>query len=121
MADWGMVRSFALKLPEVTERDTKFFVLDKQFAWPWLKRIAPKKPRVPCFDILAVRVKNEAMKVELITEEPDIFFTEPHYNGYPAILVRLDKIEFEELAQVLQEGWRAQAPAKLILKLDASA
>jgi len=109
MANWEDVRRIALKLPETSERDNKFFVREKQFAWSWLERIAPKKPRVPRLDVLAVRVKNEAAKVELMAEEPDIFFTEPHYNGYPAILVRLDKIETGELTLALEEGWRAQA------------
>ena len=42
---------------------------------------------------------------------PEKFFTEPHYNGFPAILVRLPEIEVEELAELIGDAWRCMAPA----------
>ena len=47
------------------------------------------------------------------------FFTEPHYNGFPAILVRLSEIELDELAELITDAWRCQAPPALVKEFDA--
>jgi hypothetical protein len=65
----------------------------KGFAWAWNERIEPKKPRVPNPEVLAVRVANQAEKEALLAADPEKFFTEPHYNGFPAVLVRLSSID----------------------------
>src|SRR5678810_1425743 len=82
----------------------------KGFAWVWMERIQPKKPRVANPAVLAVRVANEGQKEALISAEPTKFFTEPHYNGFPAVLVRLAEVNAKELRTLLEEGWRCQAP-----------
>ena len=83
------------------------------FAWSWNERIEPKKPRVPNPEVLAVRVASLAEKEELLAADPEKFFTEPHYNGFPAVLVRLPAIDAGELAELITDAWRCQAPHAL--------
>jgi hypothetical protein len=119
MATQADVRRIALKLPGAEEGSTGFsFAVPnkgklKGFAWVWMERIAPKKPRVPNPGVLAVRVANLAHRDLLLAAEPAKFFTEPHYNGFPAVLVRLDAVSSADLKMLLEEGWRCQAPAGL--------
>ena len=117
MATQEDVRRIALSLPGAREEEGRFaFAVEnrgkeKGFAWVWLERLAPRKPRVPRPDVLAVRVRDEGEKAALIGGDPDRFFTEPHYNGFPAVLVRLPAVTKAELAKLLLEAWRCQAPA----------
>ena len=103
MATPDDVRRIALALPEAaTNPDgTVFVVAGKAFAWPWLERIDPKRARVPNLDVLAVRIASEFEKEVLIDMDPAVFFTEPHYDGYPAILVRVPVIGDELLLREL--------------------
>jgi hypothetical protein len=87
------------------------------FAWAWNERIEPKKPRVPNPEVLAVRVASVAEKEELLAADPEKFFTEPHYNGFPAVLVRLPAIDAGELAELITDAWRCQAPRALAAEL----
>ena len=124
MADQNDVRRVALSLPETSEGIDHFAFSvrrgskQKGFAWVWMERSEPKKARVPCPDVLAVRVANESEKELLISSDPAKFFTEPHYNGFPAILVRLEAIEVDELEEMLTDAWRCMAPAALVKKFD---
>ena len=92
------VRRIALALPGTQEAKNHFAFSvknkdkQKEFAWVWLERITPKKPRVPCPGVLAVRVANLGDKDLMISAEPAKFFTEPHYDGFPAVLVRLNAV-----------------------------
>ncbi|HET8618836.1 MAG TPA: MmcQ/YjbR family DNA-binding protein [Acidimicrobiales bacterium] len=125
MATQDDVRRLALALPDAVEEDGKFaFAVPnrgklKGFAWVWQERVEPKKPRVPNPEVLAVRVADAGEKEELLAAEPDVFFTEPHYNGFPAVLVRLAAIEVDELAELLTDAWRCQAPRALVRAFDA--
>jgi hypothetical protein len=83
-----------------------------------LERVDPKKARIPNPDVLAVRVANELEKRALLSLDPTVFFTEPHYNGYPAVLVRLPAIEVDMLEQILTDAWLTRAPKKLAATLD---
>ena len=65
---------------------------------------------MPNPEVLAVRVADAGEKEELLAAEPDVFFTEPHYNGFPAVLVRLAAIEVDELAELLTDAWGARPP-----------
>jgi hypothetical protein len=120
VADQDDVRRIALSLPEVREGEDHFAfsVGKKGIAWVWLERPAPKKARVPNPEVLAVRVAGDAAKQELLTADPDKFFTEDHYNGYPAILVRLPAVDAEELRELLTDAWRIQAPKSLVKQFD---
>jgi hypothetical protein len=114
------VRRIALSFPETEEASDRFaFSVRnkgklKGFAWVWLERITPKKARVPNPGVLAVRVPNLAHKDLMVSTEPARFFTEPHYNGFPAVLVRLDAVSVADLRVLLADAWRCQAPASLV-------
>ncbi|HWM03666.1 MAG TPA: MmcQ/YjbR family DNA-binding protein [Actinophytocola sp.] len=117
MVDQSDVRRIALALPEVAEATDGVFgfsVRGKGIAWVWLERVEPGKGRVPQPAVLAVRVANQEEKESLLAADPDKFFTEPHYNGYPAVLVRLARIDEAELTELLTDAWRCRAPKRLI-------
>ena len=121
-SDAGDVHRVALSLPHATQDGSKIrYLVDggKAFAWTWKKRIEPKRARVEQLDVFAVRVANEEEKQVLIASDPAKFFTEPHYNGYPAVLVRLAEIDSDELTELLMDAWRIAAPRKLVAELDA--
>jgi len=107
MIDQAHVRRLALALPETAD-DSKpgqlaFSVGGKGFAWSFMERTAPKKPRVPRLDILAVRCEIERKEM-LIETAPQTYFDDDHYRGFPAVLVRLTAIEADELAALLDRG-----------------
>jgi hypothetical protein len=122
MADLEDVRRIALSLPETAGEGTGFGVMrggkPRGFAWVWNERVEPKKPRVPNPEVIAIRTAGLDAKDALIALAPDKFFTEPHYNGYPAVLVRLANVEIDELEDLLIEGWRCQAPKTLVKQFD---
>jgi hypothetical protein len=110
------VRRLATKLPGAHEAADRFAFSvenkgkDRGFAWVWLERIHPKKARVPNPKVLVVRVADELEKASLIAAAPEKFFTEPHYDGYPAVMVRLEQVSVAELRALLTEAWRTMAP-----------
>ena len=116
MAIQADVRRIAMSLPGTEEASDKlaFSAPHKGkaggYAWVWQERVTPKKPRMPNPNVLAVRVANLAQKDLLIAAEPMKFFTEPHYNGFPAVLVRLDAVSVEDLEILIAEAWRCVAP-----------
>ena len=120
MATQADVRRIAMALPG-TEASTDRFAFSvsnkgklKGYAWVWLERPAPKKARVPNPKVLAIRVASLGEKDAMIAADPVKFFTEPHYNGFPAVLVRLDAVSAAELRPLLREAWRCQAPQELV-------
>src|SRR5262245_43044323 len=125
MANQDDVRRIAMTLPGTiaSRKDFAFSVdhkgKEKGFAWVWKERIDPKKARVPQPKVLAVRVADQTDKAALLAADPDKFFTEPHYNGFPAVLVRLANVTEAELRRVLVEGWRCMAPKALVAAYDA--
>jgi hypothetical protein len=123
VADQDDVRRIALSLPETVEAEDHFGFRvrnkagrsgTKQFAWAWNERVTPGKPRVPRPDVLAVRVAGQAEKEMLLASDAGTFFTEPHYNGFPAVLIRLAAIGEEELRELITDAWRCQAPRDLV-------
>ena len=68
----------------------------------------------PDGNILGVRVADEGIKFALIADEPDVYFTTPHFDGYAAVLVKLDKIAERDLEELITEAWLTQAPRKLV-------
>ena len=117
MATQANVRRIALSFPGVEEAADRFaFSVPnkgklKGFVWVWMERVTPKKPRVPNPGVIAVRVANNGQKEALLSADPEKFFTEPHYNGFPAVLVRLDAVTAADLKVLIAEAWRCQAPA----------
>src|SRR5262245_59907889 len=120
MASQADVRRIALALPGAREEAGRFaFEVEdkgklKGFAWVWLERVEPKKPRVPRKDVIAVRVRDQAEKATLLAGDPERFFTEPHYDGFPAVLVRLPAVTVPQLRTLLASAWRCQAPKHLL-------
>ena len=125
MATQDDVRRLALALPDTVEADDRFAFSviskgkPKGIAWEWRERVHPKKPRVPNPDVLAVRVASLDDKELLLAADSDVFFTDSHYNGYPAVLVRLAAIDVDDLEELLVDAWRCQAPASRVREFDA--
>jgi hypothetical protein len=119
MANQADVRRIALSLPSAREAEGRFaFSVEnkgkpKGFVWSWAERVHPKKARVPRADVIAVRVRDQAEKAALLAGDPDVFFTEPHYDGFPAVLVRLPAVRVALLRRLIVEAWRCQAPPAL--------
>jgi hypothetical protein len=68
----------------------------------------------PDGDILGARVADEGVKFALIADDPAVYFTTPHFDGYPAVLLRLARIGVPELTELVTEAWLAQAPKTLV-------
>jgi hypothetical protein len=128
VATWEDVRRIALGLPDTSEqssRDLAFWrVRDKGFVWERplrqsdLRALGDAAPKGP---ILGARVEHLIAKEALLADNPDVFFTTPHFDGYPAVLVRLDRISVEDLEEVIVEAWLARAPKRLAKEyLDSS-
>ena len=121
MASWEDVRRIALDLPETDEGTThgnrSWRVKEKGFVWERplrrgdLDALGDAAPDGP---ILGARVENGMAKEALVANDPDVFFTTPHFNGYPAILIQLDNISVEDLTEVIVEAWLAKAPKRLV-------
>jgi hypothetical protein len=120
MADQDDVRRIALALPCTSEAGDHFAFSvqnkgkQKGFVWAWNERIEPRKPRVPRSDVVAVRVADRFEKEALLACDEEKCFTEPHYDGFPAVLVRLPQIGVEELEELIIGAWRSQAPRALV-------
>src|SRR5262249_12262302 len=125
MATASDVRRIALALPGAEKVVDRFaFGVRtkgklKAFAWVWMERVVPKKPRVPNPGVIAVRVASLDEKDRLLAENPTTLFTEPHYRGFPAVLVRLDAVSMKELRALITEAWKCQAPVDLRKPLRA--
>lgn len=121
MASWDDVRRIALGLPETTEKQSRgratWLVRDKAFAWERPLRRADLQALgddVPTGEVLGVSVEHAGAKEALLADETGCFFATPRSMGYPAILVELDRVQLEDLEEVLVEGWLAQASSRLI-------
>jgi hypothetical protein len=128
VATWDDVRRIALALPETSEqvsRDLRQWrVKDKGFVWERPLRRADIEALgddAPDGPILGARVEHLGAKEALLVDEPGVFFTTPHFDGFPAILVRLDRIGLEGLHELIVEAWLARAPKRLARSyVDAS-
>lgn len=111
----------ALELPQVTagERhgNRTWSVVDKVFAWarPFskadIRRFGDATP--PAGPIVAVRVADLGEKEAVLAEETNGFFTIPHFDGYPAVLIQLKLVGKRALRDAIVDGWLACAPPKL--------
>ena len=121
MATWDDVRRLALALPQTVEGSGRegmlsWRVKDKTFAWERplrrgdLEALGDAAPKGP---VLAARVPDLGAKEALVADDGGVYFITPHCNGYPAILVRLDRIAVPELEELLVEAWLARAPRRL--------
>jgi len=120
MATWDDVRRLALSLPETSEdlrRGLMFWLIrDKLFVWERPLRqsdLCALGDAAPDGPILGARVEHLVAKEALIADDPDVYFTTPHFDGYPAVLVQLEKIGLDELEELVVEAWLARAPKRL--------
>lgn len=119
MADWEDVRRCALGLPEVTEGSGErheWRVKGKLFVWerPLRKAdLAALGKAAPTGPVLGVMVSDLDEKEAILAEEPEVFFTTPHFNGYPAVLARLERMTVEMLEVVAIDAFLARAPKRL--------
>ena len=90
----------------------------KGFVWPWAERVHPKKARVINPDVLAVVVPGLQAKEIILASDPSVYFTEEHYNGFPAVLVRLEAISVEDLQPLIIEAWKCKAPPAVARAFD---
>ena len=131
MASWDDVRRIALSLPETTEAvswgNAHWRVKNKGFVWerPLHQSdhaaLKAQGAQAPDGAILGVRVADLGVKEAMIADGSALFFTIPHFNGYPAVLVRLDPIGVPELEELIVEAWLDRAPKRLAQQyLDGS-
>ena len=110
MTDTDDVERIALSFPETVHEGTGFRVRKKGFCWYYAEKVPGQKGRTLHDDVLAVRVANEDEKQALLAADPAKFFTDDHYRGFPAVLVRLPALDADELAELIEEAWHIQAP-----------
>src|SRR5436305_10124462 len=120
MATWNDVRRLAGSLPETSEElshgHASWRVRGKGFVWERPLRSADLRAlgdSAPSGPILGARVEHLGSKEALLGDDPEVFFTTPHFDGYPAVLVRLERIALEELEEVIVEAWLARAPKRV--------
>jgi hypothetical protein len=121
MATWDDVAGVVGELQLIEERSPhEWRVGKKLIAWERpLRRsdheaLAELGIEPPQGDILGVRVADEGVKFALIADEPELYFTTPHFDGYPAVLVKLAKIDELGLRELIVEAWLTQAPKRLV-------
>jgi hypothetical protein len=125
VATWDDVRELALALPgveEATSRGTAVWRVGKLVVWDRPMRARDREELgadLPDGPILGAAVADEGEKRALIAAEPAYFFTTHHFDGYPAVLVRLDAIPRDRLAEVITDAWLAVAPQKLVAEFEA--
>jgi hypothetical protein len=121
VASWNDVRRIALSLPQTEELLSRgrrqWRVKDKLFAWERPLRASEVEllgASAPRGAILAARVEHLVAKEALLADDPRVFFTTPHFDGYPAVLVRLGRISALDLRELVTEAWLARAPKRLV-------
>jgi hypothetical protein len=121
VATWADVDRIALALPETSARMSaegtrEWRVRDKPLAWERplrrvdLEALGDAAPNGP---ILGARTPDLGAKEALLADDPAVYFTTPHFNGYPAILVRLDQIQVDELEELIVESWLSRVPKRI--------
>ena len=120
MATWEDVRRIALSLPETSEAVSRgsasWRVRDKLFVWERPLRASDLRAlgdAAPDGPILGARVEHLGAKDALLADAPSVYFTTPHFDGYPAVLVRLEQIDAGELEELIVDAWVCRAPSRL--------
>ena len=113
MAAWEDVVAIAARYPEVAEGSS--------YGTPALR----VKDKFMCRmrtgpDALVVRVVDVGDQQALLQGNPDVYFTTPHYDGYPYVLVRLEAVDLQELTELIEDAWRIQAPKRVVKAYDGA-
>jgi hypothetical protein len=113
MPTWEDVVALGQRLPEVEE--------STWYGTPALKVRGRGMCRLRTDpDALVVRVVDLMDREALIQGRPEVFFSTPHYDGYPYVLVRLNAVKPGQLAELLEDAWRIRAPKRVVAEYDAS-
>jgi hypothetical protein len=91
-------------------------VRDKVFVWERPLRASDLRAlgdSAPSGAILGARVEHLGAKEALLADDASVYFTTPHFDGYPAVLVRLEEINVAELEELIVEAWLSRAPKRL--------
>jgi hypothetical protein len=120
MVSWDDVARIALALPETTEEQAwgtrhwkvrgKGFVWERPLRKSDLEALGDGAPDGP---ILGARVEHLIAKEAMLQDPCGAFFTTPHFDGYPAVLVELEKIDLGGLDEVIVEAWLCRAPKRV--------
>ena len=120
MATWADVRRIVKSLPGTSEGvshgNNSWNVQGKAFLWERPLResdILALGDQAPTGEILAARVESLLVKESALRESTDYFFTTPHFDGYPAILVQLKRIPVNRLQDLLEQAWLSRAPKRM--------
>lgn len=120
MATWDDVRRIALGLPDTSEESRRgqaaWLVHQKLFVWERPLRQSDVRAlgdAAPAGPILGARTPHLVATSALIADDSDVYFTTPHFDGYPAVLVQLNRIPVDELEELIVEAWLARAPKRL--------
>lgn len=119
MATWDDVRGIAAALPGLEENPEKreWRVRGKPVVWyrPLRKtNLEALGDSAPTGTVIGVRVPDVAEQQALVQNGPDAVFITPHFEGWPAVLVELDRIEADDLAELITDGWATQAPKRVV-------
>lgn len=119
---WDDVARACLALPATTEAVSasgrrrwlvrgKTFVRERPLHRTDLDELGDAAPRGP---VLVAYVPDEGAKAALLTAEPDLWFTTAHFDGWPALMCRLDGLDEQALTELVAEAWAARAPRRLV-------
>lgn len=128
MATWDDVARIVGELPLTSEQSQHDWRVGRKLL-AWERPLRPSDREAlsatgtepPEGDILGVWVSDEGVKFALVTDEPRVYFTTPHFDGYSAVLVRLAEIDVRGLEELITEAWLARAPKKLVQEFQAGA
>jgi hypothetical protein len=107
VADAADVRDVALSLAGVVEIESEGFdfrVAGKGFVWSYPER-RPGTSRVIRTDVAVLFVGDEAEKQALLKGEPELFFTAAGYDGWPLVMLRLEKVDVRRLKELVTDAW----------------
>jgi hypothetical protein len=122
VSSWADVARIALELPGTTERISargrrrwlvrgRTFLRERPLHRTDLDELGPAAPEGP---VLVAYVPDEGAKQALLAAEPDVYFTTAHFDGWTAVLARLDRLDEAALRELAGEAWASRAPVRLV-------
>ena len=122
MADWDDVARVALALPGTSEARSasgrrrwlvrgRTFLRERPLHRTDLAELGEDAPPGP---VLVASVPDEGAKAALLAAEPEVYFTVSHFDGWAAVLCRLDRLDERSLVELAADAWAARAPRRLL-------
>ena len=122
MATWDDVAAVCCGLPGTTELRSasgrrrwqvrgKTYLRERPLHRKDLGELGDAAPTGP---VLVAAVADEGVKAALLADEPELYFTTSHFDGWAAVLVRLDRLDLAALRELAVEAWAARAPRRLV-------